>query len=408
MATNNTPIKEEYVMKKIILGFFIVSLFGTFVFSNIQAKEKSLASVSISVDDSKKSDKDMVVIGKDLTIEKGQIVEGNAVVIKGNLNVRGTIKGNAVVILGDLTAEDNSVIEGDVVAIGGQLIQSDTAQIKGEKKVEKAGRGSVLEYRSYCLSKILHAFNFIPIIICTVSALLCLILPLLFPKGFSQLSELFGNQPLKSILLGVIGLILIPPVIITLAISIIGIPLIPFFILAIPFTAICGVSGICLFIGSRIAENAFRIKQPLIFLSALIGVVLIFGITLVPFLGMVIFCLISTVGFGLSLLAIFMKSKERKNQTTLPVNEVEKNPAPIRKDNNALVSFWCGIFSFIPFAGLVLSIVAIIFGILSLIKINKSEGKLGGFGFALAGLICGVVFILFNFVFIARMLNWFN
>lgn len=43
---------------------------------------------------------------------------------------------------------------------------------------------------------------------------------------------------------------------------------------------------------------------------------------------------------------------------------------PVKKDNNAWISFWFGMLSVIPFIGAVLGIVAIVFGIISISKIK--------------------------------------
>ena len=58
----------------------------------------------------------------------------------------------------------------------------------------------------------------------------------------------------------------------------------------------------------------------------------------------------------------------------------------------AIASMVCGIVAFfVPFLGFVLAVLAIIFGVRAKTMIRESEGKLGGEGMALTGLICGIV-----------------
>jgi len=67
--------------------------------------------------------------------------------------------------------------------------------------------------------------------------------------------------------------------------------------------------------------------------------------------------------------------------------EVKIAVAPREVSGLSVASFILGLFGWLPFA----SILAIIFGAISLGQISASNGKLGGRGFALAGLILGLI-----------------
>jgi len=60
----------------------------------------------------------------------------------------------------------------------------------------------------------------------------------------------------------------------------------------------------------------------------------------------------------------------------------------------AITSFVLGLLSFIPMIGVILGILAIIFGFISMNNIRKE--KLGGKGFAIIGIIFGILGILFT------------
>jgi hypothetical protein len=71
-----------------------------------------------------------------------------------------------------------------------------------------------------------------------------------------------------------------------------------------------------------------------------------------------------------------------------------KEKAKAQKSGLAIASLVLGIVSFIPLVGVLLGILAIIFGIVSFSKIKKEN--LGGRGFAIAGIILGILGLLIS------------
>jgi hypothetical protein len=70
----------------------------------------------------------------------------------------------------------------------------------------------------------------------------------------------------------------------------------------------------------------------------------------------------------------------------------------------ALPGMVCGIVgaatACIPFSGIVLGIIAIVFYVKANRRIMESGGKLGGKGMAIAGLVCGIVAIFFGVIYL--------
>lgn len=62
------------------------------------------------------------VLTGDHVVEAGEVVEGDMVVVGGDLRVEGEILGNAVVTGGDLLMEEGGKVLGDAVVTGGELI----------------------------------------------------------------------------------------------------------------------------------------------------------------------------------------------------------------------------------------------------------------------------------------------
>lgn len=96
-------------------------------------------------------DGDLAVIGGDVSIEEGAIVEGSLAVIGGDavvsadavingdvaliggrMQIEGSVVGDVAIIGGQISLGELAVIDGDVATIGGQLEQSPGATITGD------------------------------------------------------------------------------------------------------------------------------------------------------------------------------------------------------------------------------------------------------------------------------------
>lgn len=77
--------------------------------------------------------------------------------------------------------------------------------------------------------------------------------------------------------------------------------------------------------------------------------------------------------------------------------------APQQTSGKAIAALVLGIVSMIPYLGILTFIPAIIFGVLGKKEVDASNGRLGGRGFALAGLILGCIGILWVVVIMAAV-----
>ena len=90
-----------------------------------------------------------------------------------------------------------------------------------------------------------------------------------------------------------------------MAITLIGIPLIPILSLSAIVTSLVGSLGVALFVGQRIDRNS---QQPVL-QQFLIGLAILTVLTLIPFLGGLVVFLINLFGLGIILLWKFGKEK---------------------------------------------------------------------------------------------------
>src|SRR4051794_2777128 len=116
---HSSPIRV--ILRLVVLLSFLASL-GVATWLIVPATE-TLA----------QTDSDQTSINTDRVVQKGEVVNGNVSVTKGNLTVHGKIDGNAVVLNGD-------------VVIDGEVTGNATALVAGSVKLLPAGHvgGDVL------------------------------------------------------------------------------------------------------------------------------------------------------------------------------------------------------------------------------------------------------------------------
>lgn len=76
---------------------------------------------------------DVVRIGSDIHIEKGQVVEGDVFALRGDILVEGHVKGNVAATGGDVSLGSTARVDGDVMCIGGKLEEEEGARVGGQR-----------------------------------------------------------------------------------------------------------------------------------------------------------------------------------------------------------------------------------------------------------------------------------
>jgi hypothetical protein len=245
--------------------------------------------------------KDLVKVGGSVVVEEGQRVK-DAVAVGGDVTVRGEVTNDAVAVGGSVFLSPDAVVQGSAVSVGGEVVQPEGAQVN-EDVVEisvpfvRSTVRSMVEEGWRPVWRTAQAVSFVGFLA------LALILVALFPSTFEKLAVQSRTKPLEAGLWGLIGVVLIVPVMVLLAISLVGIPLIPFEILFVVLAMVVGYIGIGLMIGQGVAR-AFKKDETHVVLSTLIGVALLGLVGWVPFLGGIVRALASLIGFGAALVLL--------------------------------------------------------------------------------------------------------
>jgi len=85
------------------------------------------------VDVSGRIDGSLAVVSGDLTLEQGAVVEGDLFVMSGDHEIAGRVTGDLSVMFGDAELHDTAVIDGDLMVLSGRLERAAGARVGGEE-----------------------------------------------------------------------------------------------------------------------------------------------------------------------------------------------------------------------------------------------------------------------------------
>ena len=170
------------------------------------------------------------------TVKPGDTVHGSIAAWHGNLDVSGTVQGNAVAVQGDVVLHPGALVQGDVIAVGGQ-VRNDGGKITGETRTLSAlSMGTVGSAVGATPRQVTR--RSISLAVAWYLMLVVIGLPVVLfarPK-LDAVTERIRNEFGRAFLFGFVGQILIVPALVAicvaLAITLVGILVIPFAIVA--------------------------------------------------------------------------------------------------------------------------------------------------------------------------------
>ncbi len=273
---------------------------------------------------------DMVVFGgQHQVIKEGQEVTGDLVVISGSAEVFGKVDGDAVALGGKIYIAPQGHVDGSLVNVGG-VIDNESNMPQGHGVTPPVAPTEVPETPapenrqpepSAPWFAGWQTFFF-------VDALLAFLAFLIFPARTASATEHLLDNPVIAGMLGFFSPIIFVLVIIALAITLVGIPLIPLAVLATIGGYLIGKAAIADFIGQRIfaiSKNA----QPRPVASVAIGLGLLFILCAATgWIGMVLYFCLAALAIGVALYMLMRTAQARSGRTRPDMSIGIHFPAP--------------------------------------------------------------------------------
>jgi len=278
----------------------------------------------VTVEEDEVVEGDVVNIGGPITVRG--LVEGDVVAIGGNITVSGAVEGDAVSVGGNIFLEGDACICGDGVSVGGRVTLSPESEIRGERVqisvggLDKLFPGAIGIAMNPFLQRTLMAFAKVFRII--VLIILALLVAAIFTKQTEVAADAVKQQFWKMLLVGFLGELIIVPLLILLAVIIIGIPLIPVAMILIAAAFVLGYVAVACVVG-RITWERLSTELTSPIAAAVVGIVVIELVsllgrlisigpgplvllgTLVSIVGFVIAWAAWTTGFGAAIMTRF-------------------------------------------------------------------------------------------------------
>ena len=134
--------------------------------------------------------------------------------------------------------------------------------------------------------------------------LIYLLLLLIFDHPVRVAADTLALTPLKALVTGLIVLLLLGPIVLILAASVIGLLVVPVALCAVFVAGLVGKIAVSRWLGSRLVSEADEPSRFLLARSFAIGSVLLIVAYMVPILGGVVWALAGATGLGAATLAI--------------------------------------------------------------------------------------------------------
>jgi hypothetical protein len=249
---------------------------------------------------------DRVVVGQSLRVDADEVIN-KAVAIGGSLTVLGHVRGDAVAVGGSVTLLPGARVEGDAVAIGGTVTVEEGASLEGDNVslggtvptiIGSVARGVVgpgAHLRSFfgLAARLARGVLLIGI---------SLLVALTFPTHVARVRTFLTSRPGLSSLGGLALLLGFVPVFLLLAVTIIGIPLIPVAAMLLVALLLFGITVSAMWLGERVPVPQ-ESKTPL--KAVALGGAILAVVGLIPWIGTLAVVAAALVAAGATLLSRF-------------------------------------------------------------------------------------------------------
>jgi uncharacterized RDD family membrane protein YckC len=282
-------------------------------------------------------------VGQDYTLRAGDTVR-DVTVVFGNARVEGRVRGDLVVVLGDARLGATAIIDGSFVVVGGQadiepgaLVRRDVVTVgtslnapvdfifaREHIVIGNARLGEWMRsVAPWVATGLLWGRPIVPSIgwvwtILFFFFVVYLLVNLLLHEPVRATADVLARRPFGTFMVGLLVLLLWAPISALLAVSIVGIIVIPFFLSALVVAAVVGRVGVARWIGNSLIAPDDPSSRVLALRSFVFGFALLTLTYMVPVLGFVAWGLVGVFGLGAAVMAFLAAWRKESPPKPLP------------------------------------------------------------------------------------------
>jgi uncharacterized membrane protein len=255
----------------------------------------------------KHSTRDVVrVFQGDVAIRQGEVVQGDVVCVGGSIELEpgSVVQGDAVAVGGSVTVDEGALVMGQAVAVLGTVDVARGAQVMGEHV--QVGLGRIFGGSSHKRGRLtsLGPFGLFPTVaLFALVYLIGLVVLRMWPERIRNVGYAMFENPVRSFAVGFLCWLLLLPLVVLLAISIVGIPLIPLLPVIIFLSIVIGLSSFAMRIGESLPAGPGQRFVPPAALG--MGMAVLLLLAFVPWLGVSLLALLQFFALGASVSSRF-------------------------------------------------------------------------------------------------------
>ena len=291
-------------------------------------------------------------LGQSLIVRNDETVD-DAVAVFGDAQVDGAVCGDLSVTFGNVRLGPEASVHGSLVVVGGTLSVEPGAAVLGEMVLVggllqapadfRAGRGHVVvgiplfgdQLRGavpYLTRGLLLGRLIVPDMAwvwwaVAVLLFVYLLINLLFPQATWAATSAIVDRPLSTFAAGVLVLLLAGPIAALLAVTVIGIAVLPVLFGAMVVAWIIGKIAVCRWMGTRVFAQDDPVDRLQSTRSFLIGFAVMTVAYMIPLLGILVWGLTGVLGLGAATLAL-MRAFRSENPPAPPRVPRDLPPVP--------------------------------------------------------------------------------
>jgi uncharacterized RDD family membrane protein YckC len=269
------------------------------------------------------------------------------VVVAGSATIAGRVDGDVVVVLGMADLASTADIRGDLTVLGGSLTVAEGGSIRRDMVVIGGGFAGPVNFSPggqqvvvgpiglgdgvramvpWVARGLLWGRPIVPDLPWVWAAVMVfvgvyLVLGMLFGRPVAASVDLLRRKPLTSFLAGVLVLLLVGPLAFVLAVSVIGLAVVPFLLCALLVAGVFGKIAVARWIGASAVGEDDPDSRVVALRSMAIGLAAMTLVYLVPVLGAVAWTTLGVFGLG-AVATVFASGLRRENPAP---------PAPARQ-----------------------------------------------------------------------------
>ncbi len=237
-------------------------------------------------------------LGKDVVIQKEEKVK-HVLSLGGQVTISGHVEGSVLCLFDSVVLTESAMVGGDILTLGGVVVYGRDSVVKG--RVHEINISELSEAISIIINEEWEGWSWIFAFV-SIFFLLCLLVLgviayAVIPKQMKVIAAVITAAPWRTSCWGLVGLISIIPLAVLLTMSVVGVVLVPLELTVAMTASILGFITVAQLVGGKIFA-LLRIPGRSLMTQTSLGLVIIWLVGWIPYVGWMMKALVIMVGLG--------------------------------------------------------------------------------------------------------------